>query len=573
MASRMDPRSDKAEESAADGGEAAGVAAGGRVESGAVLSLLAALAWLPIAALLALAVRRLADGAGLSAVTFPALAVALLGIGRVLLDAAGTRLSFRHARAAVGAARARASTMLATGSPLDPGRHPAGLAASVLAEQAEALVPFLARFRPVQLRVVAVPLAILAVVLPLSWAAALILLVAAPLIPVFMALVGWRAQAASEAQMVELGGMNAFLLDRLRGLPTLRGLGAVETTARRLQVQALDLCRRTMQVLRIAFLSSAVLELFSMLGVAMVAVYIGFHLLGQIGFGAWGGRLDLGQALFILLLAPAFFEPLRDLSAVWHDRAAGAAGLDALARLGAPGMVLPGALDSVPARHATGALGVELRGLRFTHQGAAEPVLDGFDLTVRPGERVALLGPSGAGKSTVLSLIAGLAPAEAGRISVGGLVLSAATAAAARAGLAWVGQRPHVFAGSRRATVALGRDGVDAEAVGAALRVAALDSVAGEGAARPLGEGGIGISGGEALRLALARAAATPELGLVLADEPTAHLDQATARAVTSGLLGLTEGVTLIVATHDPVLAATMDRTVTIGGAPCAAVA
>ncbi len=180
-------------------------------------------------------------------------------------------------------------------------------------------MPYLSRFKPARLRASVVPFVMLAVVLPLSWAAALVMLVALPLIPVFMALIGWRAQAASEAHLKEMGSMNGFLLDRLRGLATIRALGAVDMTALRLRASAETLKDRTMAVLRIAFLSSAVLELFSALGVAMVAVYVGFHLLGTLEFGTWGVPLNLSDGLFILILAPAFFEPMRDLSAVWHD--------------------------------------------------------------------------------------------------------------------------------------------------------------------------------------------------------------------------------------------------------------
>ena len=148
-------------------------------------------------------------------------------------------------------------------------------------------MPYLVRYQPARWRATVVPLAILAAVASQTWVAALVLLFAAPLIPLFMAIVGWRAKAASEAQMVQKGGMNAFLLDRLRGLATLRALGAVDATAARLADSTQSLRERTMAVLRIAFLSSAVLELFSALGVAMVAVYVGFHLLGTLGFGTW----------------------------------------------------------------------------------------------------------------------------------------------------------------------------------------------------------------------------------------------------------------------------------------------
>lgn len=532
------------------------------VRRGGLLQIAAALVWLPQAALLALAVGRIADGGGIRAVLWPAVLVLGLGLMRAALDAAGSRLAFRAARETLSEQRDHALAALGAGSPLDSGRPASGLAASVIAEQADAVTPYLARFQPARLKATVVPLVILAVVLPLSWAAALVLLVAAPLIPVFMALIGWRAKAASEAQMVELGGMNAFLLDRLRGLATIRGLGAVDLTARRLRANAEALRRRTMAVLRIAFLSSAVLELFAALGVAMVAVYVGFHLLGQLEFGAWGTRLSLAQGLFILLLAPAFFEPLRDLSAVWHDRAAGEAAIGALRRLSVGRLVLPGAATDAaqPAIRRPEPPSVRIENLGYRHAGAATPVFDGFNLAVRPGEHVALLGPSGSGKSTLLALIAGLAPTTGGRITVGDIALSAETAAMQRRRMAWIGQRPFIFAGSIRANITLGRAGIPADDVAAALHVVALGDIAARRSGAELGEGGAGLSGGEVLRLALARAAADTRADLLLVDEPTAHLDGATASEVGDGLIAVARGRTLILATHDPVLAARMDR-------------
>lgn len=539
------------------------------------LQIAAALLWLPQAALLAGAVAALASGGGLAEVTLPAAGIAGLGLVRALAEAGGGRIAFRAAREELSRRRAVAAVALARRSPLDTARPPSGLAASVLAEQAEAVVPYLSRFLPARYRAVVVPLVILACVLPLSWAAALILAICAPLIPLFMALIGWRAKEASEAQLVEIGGMNAFLLDRLRGLATIRSFGAVEATARRLRADAENLRRRTMAVLRIAFLSSAVLELFSAVGVAMVAGYIGFHLLGMIGFGAWGARLGLGEGLFILLVAPAFFEPLRDLSAAWHDRAAGQAALAALDRLGADGLPVVGTDEPVPARSGS-APEVRLEGVRFVHahragSGSSAPLFDGFDLTVAPGEHVALFAPSGAGKSTLLALVAGLAPPQAGQVFVGGEALTGESAARLRAGMAYIGQQPHIFAGTLKGNIGLGRAGIDAGAVRAALRVARLEEVAARRGPAPIGEGGRGLSGGEALRLALARLAATPDAGLILADEPTAHLDSDTAAEVADGLLELARGRTLILATHDPLLAARMDRVIPLGngeGAP-----
>jgi len=536
----------------------------------AALTVVAALLWLPQAGILATSVAGIASGTGAAALVWPALGVLALGLARAGLEAAAGRLAWRTARARLTGLRNRAVAALSARSPLDSGRLPSGEAASILTEQAEAVVPWLARFQPVRLKAAVLPPAILLAILPLSWTAALVLLVALPVIPVFMVLVGWKARAASEAQMVEVGGMNAFLLDRLRGMATIRSLGAVEATARRVRADAESLRSRTMTVLRIAFLTSAVLELFAALGVAMVAVYIGFHLLGDLPFGAWGSKLTLAQGMFILLLAPAFFEPLRELSAVWHDKAAGEAGMAALQRTAETGLPLPGAADAaVPARPMP-APALRIENLRFRHAGAAgsgaQAAAPGLGLAVAAGEHVALTGPSGSGKSTLLSLIAGLALPESGRILVGGRPLDPQSAAELRAGMAWIGQAPHIFAGSLARNVTLGRSLDGPEALQEALRIARLDRVAARRGAAPVGEGGAGLSGGEALRLALARVAATPQAGLILADEPTAHLDTTTAREITEGLLALARGRTLVVATHDPALAARMDRIIRLDG-------
>lgn len=537
-----------------------------RRTAGLVLHVVASLLWLPQAALLALALQRLADGGGMAQVQGPALGLLALGLLRAGSESAALRLLFTSARQQVAGLRAGLAAALARRSPWDAARPSSGFAASAMAEQAEAVLPQLLRYEPAQWRVRVVPLAILAVVLPLSWVAALVLLVAAPLIPLFMALVGWRAKAASEAQLAGMGDMNAFLLDRLRGLATLRALGAVEATALRLRSSAESLRERTMAVLRVAFLSSAVLELFSALGVAMLAVYIGFHLLGELSFGAWGDRLSLGQGLFILLLAPAFFEPLRELSAAWHDRAAGSAARTAIEGLCAGGTALVGGASSTS--EASAAVGLRIEALGFRHAGAAAPVLGGFDLQVAPGEHVALLGDSGSGKSTLLALIAGLMPAQSGRIEVDGVALQPDTADGLRTRMAWIAQTPHVFAASVWHNVALGRPGVAAADATAALQGAALGQTARAQVGRWMGEGGIGLSGGELVRLALARAAVQYGAGLILADEPTAHLDRATADAVTDALLHLARGKTLLVATHDPALAARLQRTVRLERTP-----
>ena len=528
----------------------------------------AALFWLPQAALLAWAVQGLGAGAGIDAVLLPAFGIVVLGALRAACEAWGARRIFGEVRGQLSMLRGQLAAALAARSPLDMARPASGQAASVIAEQAEAVLPYLVRYQPARWRAMLVPIFILVAVAWFSWVVALILLVAAPLIPLFMAIVGWRAQAASQQQMVEMGAMNAFLLDRLRGLATLRALGAVDATAHRLGDVAQSLRHRTMAVLRIAFLSSAVLELFAALGVAMVAVYIGFHLLGTLAFGSWGHRLSLGEGLFVLLLAPAFFEPLRELSAVWHDRAAGEAALDALDVLAEPGVPMRGRADMhAPAIVRRGAPSVRIAGLHFAHPGEAA-LFDAFDLHVAAGEHIALTGPSGAGKTALLSLIAGLLPAASGDIAIGGVSLNDATASTLRRRIGWMGQRPHVFVASVHDNVALGRTGVQRDDVTQAMRDAGLADVAQARPATALGEGGGGLSGGELVRLALARLAVQLEADLWLVDEPTAHLDADTAERVVDALLRLAQGKTLIAVTHDPILAARLQRVVRLGDAP-----
>ena len=563
-----------------------------RLDAACLIHALSPLLWIPQAALLALGVARLQSGAGLSGVVWPAAGIVVAGLLRAWLDAWSSTRMFESARSHLSLWRERAITSLSARSPLDRSRLHAGTAASVLAEQAEAILPWLTRYHGAMWRVRLMPLVILLPVAWYSWAAATVLITAAPLIPLFMVLVGWRARAASEAQWLQMSSMNAFLLDRLRGLPTLRALGSVQATARRLRASAEDLRQRTMKVLRIAFLSSAVLELFSALGVAMVAAYVGFHLLGYLEFGAWGGRLTLGEGLFILLLAPSFFEPLRELAAVWHDRAAGVAAMDALERLNENGLPLleeapaarPGAggaaADSLPSaghdRPAPDAVKPASVGPAPAHRPAPDvrltdltfafpdekPVFQGFSLEVRPAEHVALVGGSGTGKTVLMSLLAGLLVPTAGRIEIDGQTLASDTVRPLRERMAWMGQRAHVFAAPVRDNIALGRPTVDDERVRLAITKARLDSVAQAHPGISLGEGGTGLSGGEAARLALARLIAAPQADLLLADEPTAHLDSETADQVAESLVTLARGRTLIVATHDPRLAARMDRIV-----------
>ena len=553
---------------------------------GGTLQLVAALLWIPQAWFLAQAIGAMAVELAIwETAVMAAVWIVVLGVVRTVLDACGSRLAFLSARQTLSRLRSKALQALNRHSPLDTARPTSGAAASILTEQAEMIVPYLSRYQPVQLKVMVVPGVILLAVLVHSWLAALVLLCAAPLIPVFMVLIGLGAKKASQQQMLEIGQMNGFLLDRLRGLATIRAFDAVDMIASRLRHAADEVKRKTMVVLRIAFLSSAVMELFSALGVAMVAVYIGFHLLGQdVQFGAWTGRLTLAQGMFILLLAPTFFDPLKELSAVWHDRASGVAAVEAMENLQAQGVKLVGQAciscrtdGSVMNRAVlaecdvavSGALGVSVRDVSFRYPGSSHFVLSHFNLKVQAGEKVALVAPSGLGKSTLLALIAGLLPVEQGSIEVGGVVLDDATADGLRTHIGWISQKPHVFAGTVLQNLTLGRADISAAQVEQAVRASAFQDIASGQLERYLGEGGIGLSGGEVLRLALARAMVTPGLGLLLADEPTAHLDSETAQAVMDGLMAVAaKGVTVIVATHDERLLPYMDKVIRLDAEP-----
>lgn len=356
--------------------------------------------------------------------------------------------------------------------------------------------------------------------------------------------------------------MNALLLERIRALTDLRLLDAVGRTLSDFETAADRLRRQTMEVLRIAFLSSTVLELFAAIGVALVAVYVGFALIGELRFGAWATPLTTGEGIFLLLLAPDFFQPLRDLAAAWHDKAAALAVAGEIAELedeAATDILGSGGAHPPLAGAAT----VAVRSLSWTTSSGRE--IRYPDFAIRAGETVAVTGRSGSGKTTLLALLAGLAPAAGGTIEVGGELLDGTTADAWRARLSWIGQSPHFSNESLRANLIRSAGTRDDERLSRALTDASADGIVDtlpRGLDTRLGETGHGVSGGEARRLMVASALYS-DADVILADEPTADLDEATARAVTEGLLALAaRGATLVVATHDMELARRLDRSI-----------
>lgn len=520
-----------------------------------VLAVLASLVWPMQAGFVAFALGGLLTEVKVS----PFLVVSgffMLGAVRVFLGFKSEALAETAAHRVVHAARlhivaseARRATDSAFGG--------AGSISALAGEKLDLLIPYITRYASARARVVVVPIVIFTLALWFSWAVALVLMISGPLIPVFMALVGLAAKDASRRQMVEIGTLNDLLVERLSALVDIRLLGASQPVLDGFSAQAGDLRSRTMAVLRVAFLSSTVLELFAAIGVAMVAVFVGFSLLGAIEFGTWGDPLSPHAGIFLLLLAPDFYQPMRDLAAAWHDKAAADAVFDELGTwdetetmnlLGQGGAASPLA----------GPASVSLHGCVLP----GDIVLD--DFAIAPGETVALMGASGAGKTSVLRLIAGLIAPVSGKVMVAGQLLDTKSSDAWRARIGWMPQAPHFLNASLRHNVTLGRATDPTQA----LELAAVGDVVAalpQGLNTRLGETGGGLSGGEARRITLARAiVGAPDV--ILADEPTADLDAATAAAVTRGLLAQADrGATLIVATHDSNLAAKMDRIIRIG--------
>ncbi|WP_417425407.1 thiol reductant ABC exporter subunit CydD [Hoeflea sp.] len=529
-----------------------------QVRTASALSVVSALVWPLQAGIVALAIAALLPGSIGPGVWVSVLVFAGLGVLRAglnyraekLLFAAGTQIVVEHRRQIL-----QRETVTSGG-----GR--AGSVAALAAEKLDLLMPYVTRYRPARARVMAVPLLILALAFWFSWAVGLVLLVSGPLIPVFMALIGLAAKEASARQMAEIGTLNDLLMERLSALVDIRLLNAGEAVTSSFAAGAERLRARTMVVLRIAFLSSTVLELFSAIGVAMVAVFVGFTLLGAISFGSYGATLSPAAGIFLLLLAPDFYQPMRDLSAAWHDKAAALAVAADFAQWeneAPPRLIGSGAATA----RLEGEASIELHDVSVR---IGERLIRYPDFAILPGETVALSGPSGAGKTTLLKLMAGLLAPETGRILVGGQPLDAINADAWRARLGWMPQAPHFLDASLARNIGFGEPGD----LDAALREASVDAVVeglpGGRMAR-LGETGGGLSGGEARRVTLARAIfAQPDV--LLADEPTADLDAATAEAVMAGLLTLNQRrCSLVIATHDPALCARMQRTIVIGGA------
>lgn len=472
------------------------------------------------------------------------MAAALRGLGQ----GGAVMIGLRHGAAAASALRGRVAPLLMAGASAR-GRL-AGEDAELAVMGIDRVEPYVARFLPLRRAAVLSPLLIALAALPASRVAAAILL--ATLIPfaIGMALAGGAARSASEEQLGALSRLGGLFVDRVRALPLILAYGAEERVARHVGTAARDLAARTLGVLRIAFVSSAILEFFSALAVALVAVYCGFALLGLLPFEA-PERLDFARAFFVLALAPEFYVAMRRLAAAYHDKQQGEAALAALAAReeavapSAPPLALPGGVASLA-----------LAGLVVRHPDgiAIGPVSAEWSA---PGLHL-VTGASGSGKTSLLRALIGQVPLDAGELCFDGRTADPATFAPH---CGWAGQRPLLLPGTLRANLLIDRWGDDEGAALAlldTLGLAPLLAARGGGLDWAIDARGSGLSGGERRRIGLARALLAPR-PILLLDEPTADLDGGTAATIVATLRRAAETRLLVVATHDPLLIAAAD--------------
>lgn len=409
-------------------------------------------------------------------------------------------------------------------------------AVTLAAQGAASVEPYAARFLPALVAAAVVPALALATLVWVDWISALIVVLTLPLLPFFAALIGKTTQADTQKRWAALSSLSGHFLDVVRGLPTLVTYGRAQRQVEVIGEVSQQHRRATMATLKLAFMSSAALELLASISVAIVAVSVGIRLTH--------GSMTLQAGLLAILLAPEAYWPVRRVGAEFHAAADGAEAIDGILA------ELDPATASPEAPRPGDELGVVLDGIHYTYPGAEDAVLAGVTLDAGPG-LTAITGPSGVGKSTLLELAAGLRTPTAGTVRAG------------RAHL--VTQRPFLPAGTLREALTLGND-ADDQALWDALRLVGLEGfVAGLplALATPLGDDGFGLSAGQRARIALARATLSTA-PVLLVDEPTAHLDEAAATLVHDVLAGLGERRTVIAVTHRPELVARADRHVAL---------
>ncbi|MDB5077556.1 MAG: cydD [Chloroflexi bacterium] len=474
--------------------------------------------------------------------------VPLLSLLALTLVLRAALVTARDASAGLAAIRARGRLrrrvidhLLALGPAYARGERTGELVAATT-EGIDRLDPYVSRYLPQTILGLAIPLIIAVAVLTQDWVSATLLLVTAPIIPLLMILVGSYAEGHIQQQWEALARLSAHFLDALQGLPTLKAFGRGKAEQATISRISHDFRDRTMRVLRFAFLSGLVLEFITAGAIALIAVTLGVRLLS--------GSISFERAFFVLLLTPEYYRPLRELGQHRHAAMEGAVSGNRLAEILATPVASPQPDNGVPAP--AGPIRLELDAVSYTYPGRSRPALADVSLALPVGTRTALVGRSGSGKSTLLNVLMGFLTATGGEILVNGVPLSTIAPEEWRSRISFVPQRPHLFHGSIAENIALGGPEARLDEIEWAAELAgAMDFIQSlpERTTTLIGDGGARLSGGEAQRLAIARAF-LKDAPLVLFDEPTSNLDPRSETLIRGALERLTQGRTLLVVAH-----------------------
>ncbi|EKW5587918.1 MULTISPECIES: heme ABC transporter permease/ATP-binding protein CydD [Raoultella] len=425
---------------------------------------------------------------------------------------------------------------------------PAGSWATLVLEQIDDMHDYYARYLPQMTLAASVPLLIVITIFPINWAAALILLGTAPLIPLFMALVGMGAAEANRRNFLALARLSGHFLDRLRGMETLRLFHRGEAETDNIRHASQDFRQRTMEVLRLAFLSSGVLEFFTSLSIALVAVYFGFSYLGELNFGHYGVGVTLMSGFLALILAPEFFQPLRDLGTFYHAKAQAIGAADSLKTF----MEKPLAQETRGEKLLSDNEPIGLEARDAIVKSPEGKILAGpLNFTLPAGKRVVLVGQSGSGKSSLLNALTGFLPYD-GSLLVNGVELRDLDASRWHRLLSWVGQNPQLPAATLRENVLLAWPEASEAQLQLALDkawVSEFISQLPQGINTPVGDQAGRLSVGQAQRIAVARALLVP-CRLLLLDEPAASLDAHSEQRVMQALFNASSQQTTLMVTH-----------------------
>ena len=504
------------------------------------------------AGLLSQALAGAAHGTGIVALSGTLIWLGVVLAGRAIAAGGGEAAALRAAAAVKSGLRRRLAAHALRLGPRWLGGQQAGEITTLTTRGLDGLDPYFARYLPQLVLAAIVPLAVVIRVAFADWISAVIIAATLPLIPLFAALIGWHTQARTRRQWQLLARLGGHFLDVVAGLTTLKLFGRAEAQATVIRDVTGAHRTATMATLRVAFLSALALELVAALATALVAVETGLRLLT--------GHLGYQTALLILLLTPEAYLPLRNAGAEYHASTEGvAAAARAFEILDTPPVDQPartgvGSAASATADFDLSRTDIVFRDVTLAYPDRERPALDAISLTIRPGEHIMLTGPSGAGKSSLLALLLRFAAPDDGLITAGGAELARLPADRWLAQIAWVPQHPHLFAMTVAGNIALGQPGAQRQDIVAAARLAGADDFIRrlpDGYDTALAGGAAVLSAGQRQKIALARAFLR-RVPVVLLDEPTAHLDPASAVRVSTAIEDQLADRTVVLVTHQP---------------------